>query len=121
MSKTTGKAKASVAGEQALIAALDAQPEATVTELAAQAGLGRSTVSGLLARLEHAGQAKRQEGGRDGARRLPDRWSRSGRRKRGAQSAAEKTARERARRVGQSARRTGRSAFKRRAAGGGVA
>ena len=61
--------------EDALRKALSAQPDATAAELAAAAGLGRSTASKTLARLEQAGQVRRREGGRDSGRRLPDRWT----------------------------------------------
>jgi DNA-binding transcriptional ArsR family regulator len=61
--------------EDALRKALATQPDATAADLAAAAGLGRSTASKTLARLERAGQVRRHQGGRDGARRLPDRWT----------------------------------------------
>jgi predicted Rossmann fold nucleotide-binding protein DprA/Smf involved in DNA uptake len=61
--------------EEALRKALSAQPDATATDLAATASLDRSTASKTLARLERAGHVRRREGGRDGARRLPDRWT----------------------------------------------
>ncbi|MGW8439297.1 helix-turn-helix domain-containing protein [Nocardiopsis sp. NPDC055879] len=46
----------------------------TVTELAEEAGVGRSTVSKYLPTLEKDGVAVRTPGGRDGRRRLPDHW-----------------------------------------------
>lgn len=61
--------------EEALLKALSVQPDATAADLAATAGLGRSTASKTLARLEQAGEVRRSEGGRDGGRRLPDRWA----------------------------------------------
>jgi MarR family len=61
--------------EQAILKALAADPEATAAEVAVAAGVGRSTASKVLARLASAGEARRAEGGRDGARRLPDRFS----------------------------------------------
>lgn len=61
--------------EQAVVAALDARPRATVAEVAAATGLGRSTVGKALARLERAGRAHRGTGQRESGRRLPDRWS----------------------------------------------
>jgi DNA-binding transcriptional ArsR family regulator len=61
--------------EDAILKVLTAQPDATAADLAAAAGLGRSTASKTLARLEQAGQVRRREGGRDGAHRLPDRWT----------------------------------------------
>ena len=63
------------ASEQAVMKALAANPDATVAEVAVAAGVGRSTASKVLARLANAGEARRVEGGRDGARRLPDRFS----------------------------------------------
>jgi DNA-binding IclR family transcriptional regulator len=60
--------------EQTVMIVLGDLSEATAVEIATAAGLGRSTVSRTLARLESAGKVRRSEGGRDGARRLPDRW-----------------------------------------------
>jgi hypothetical protein len=61
--------------EEALLKALAEQPDATAADLASTAGVGRSTASKTLARLEQAGEVRRSEGGRDGGRRLPDRWA----------------------------------------------
>jgi DNA-binding IclR family transcriptional regulator len=63
------------ASEQAVLKALAANPEATAAEVAAAANVGRSTASKILARLASSGEARRTEGGRDGARRLPDRFA----------------------------------------------
>jgi predicted transcriptional regulator len=63
------------ASEQEVLKALGAKPQATAAEIASTAGLGRSTVSKVLARLVSAGEVRRTEGGRDGARRLPDRFA----------------------------------------------
>jgi DNA-binding MarR family transcriptional regulator len=54
---------------------LAAGRDTTVAELAGSAGLSESTVSKTLTALEAAGTAIRTPGGRDGARRLPDRWA----------------------------------------------
>ncbi|MDA8290222.1 MAG: helix-turn-helix domain-containing protein [Actinomycetota bacterium] len=54
---------------------LGANENVTVAELASLAGLGQSTIGKALAALEATGAAVRVPGGRDGARRLPDRWS----------------------------------------------
>lgn len=62
------------AATRALWAALAAQPDATAAELADAAGVGRSTATRTLALLEETGAATRAAGGREGARRLPDRW-----------------------------------------------
>ncbi len=59
---------------EALAAALAAHPGATAAELAEVAGIGRSTAAKALAAMEHHGTARRGAGGRDGGRRLPDRW-----------------------------------------------
>ncbi|GAA1115401.1 helix-turn-helix domain-containing protein [Nocardiopsis exhalans] len=46
----------------------------TVTELADEAGVGKSTASKYLPALEKEGLAVRTPGGREGRRRLPDHW-----------------------------------------------
>ncbi|MHB1504811.1 MAG: hypothetical protein ACYCTL_13680 [Acidimicrobiales bacterium] len=61
---------------EAVAAALAAWPGATATELAEVAGLGRSTAAKTLAAMEREGTAARTDSGRDGGRRLPDRWHR---------------------------------------------
>jgi hypothetical protein len=63
------------ASEQAVLKALASNRDATAVEVAAAAGVGRSTASKVLARLASSGQVRRNEGGRDGARRLPDRFA----------------------------------------------
>jgi Sugar-specific transcriptional regulator TrmB len=63
------------ASEQAALKALAANPEATAAEVAAAANFGRSTASKVLARLTSSGEVRRIEGGRNGARRLPDRFA----------------------------------------------
>ena len=55
--------------------ALAARPGVTAAELADVLGLGQSTAAKHLAALESAGTARRQSGGREAGRRLPDRWS----------------------------------------------
>jgi hypothetical protein len=64
-----------LSAEQAVLDALQRQTDATVAEVAAIAGVGRSTAGKVLAQLETSGRARRSAGGREGARRLPDRWS----------------------------------------------
>jgi Sugar-specific transcriptional regulator TrmB len=71
-SKQTTKRPAS---ETAVLKALAAQPDATAADVASAAGLGRSTASKVLARLASTGEVRRTEGGRDGARGLPDRFA----------------------------------------------
>jgi len=63
------------ASEEAALKALAANPEATAAEVAAAASVGRSTAGKVLARLTSSGEVRRIEGGRDGARRLPDRFA----------------------------------------------
>jgi DNA-binding transcriptional ArsR family regulator len=60
--------------EQTVMTVLGDLSEAAAAEIAITAGLARSTVSKTLVKLESAGKVRRSEGGRDGARRLPDRW-----------------------------------------------
>ena len=55
--------------------ALGVRREVSVAELAESTGLGQSTVAKMLAMFEANGTATRTPGGRDGGRRLPDRWS----------------------------------------------
>lgn len=59
---------------EAVLAALASGP-ASAAEVAEAAGIGRSTATKALAALAASGEVGRSEGGRDGARRLPDRWS----------------------------------------------
>jgi predicted transcriptional regulator len=68
---TAGKAST----QDAVVGALTADGDRTVAEIAKTVGLGRSTVGKALARLEQSGRVRRSARGRDGARRLADRWS----------------------------------------------
>ena len=61
--------------ESAVVKALVSGSELTGAEIAADTGLGRSTVRKALVALERRGMVRRHPGGRDGRRRLPDRWS----------------------------------------------
>jgi biotin operon repressor len=61
--------------EEAVVKALASQGELTSAEIATATGLGRSTVAKTLAGLERSGMTRRIPGGREGGRRLPDRWS----------------------------------------------
>ncbi len=74
MSKTKQTAE-KPASEEAVLKALAGRPHATAADIASAAGLGRSTASKVLARLASTGEVRRIEGGRDGARRLPDRFA----------------------------------------------
>lgn len=60
---------------QALLGALADHPAATATELAAAAGIGRSTATKLLATLADQGRVLRQPGGHKDGRRTADRWT----------------------------------------------
>ncbi|WP_034088309.1 hypothetical protein [Streptacidiphilus albus] len=51
-----------------------AEPGRTAAALALAAGLGRSTAGKLLTTMETGGLVRREPGGHDGTRRLPDRW-----------------------------------------------
>jgi DNA-binding MarR family transcriptional regulator len=55
--------------------ALATHAGATSAELAQVLGIGQSTAAKHLAALEEAGTARREPGGREGGRRLADRWS----------------------------------------------
>ena len=59
---------------EAVLAALDPGP-ASAAEVAEAAGIGRSTATKALVALAAGGRVERTPGGRDGARRLPDRWA----------------------------------------------
>jgi biotin operon repressor len=61
--------------EEAVAKILASETEMTGAEIATATGLGRSTVGKALAALERDGTVRRHPGGRDGRRRLPDRWS----------------------------------------------
>lgn len=71
---TTGKPST----EQKVIDALAAREEATVGELAAALGIGRTSARKHLTALDQAGKVKRSAGGREGKRKLPDRYSPAG-------------------------------------------
>ncbi|OJU80816.1 MAG: hypothetical protein BGO11_19650 [Solirubrobacterales bacterium 70-9] len=69
-------AKKETPHEQKVIDALGAaEGEVTVDEVAAAAGIGRTSARKYLATLEDAGKVERTAGGREGKRRLPDRYS----------------------------------------------
>jgi DNA-binding MarR family transcriptional regulator len=58
-----------------VVEVLAAHRGATSAELAEILGIGQSTAAKHLATLEVAGTARRDPGGREGGRRLADRWS----------------------------------------------
>ncbi|MCW2995248.1 MAG: transcriptional regulator [Conexibacter sp.] len=62
---------------QRLLEALTEKPESTAAELAEATGLGRSTISRLLAKLQRDDQVTRTRGERDGRRRGADQWSKT--------------------------------------------
>jgi DNA-binding MarR family transcriptional regulator len=65
---------ANTSNEDKILEALRSGSGDTVAELAEAAGIGRSTAGKALGALEEAGRVRRTEGGRDGGRRLPDRF-----------------------------------------------
>ena len=77
MRTTTTTATAPVGKREAVLAALASGGEMTAAQVADAAGIGRSTATKALASLAAEGQVDRSAGGRDGARRLPDRWTAS--------------------------------------------
>jgi hypothetical protein len=60
--------------DEALVAAVTADPGATAAEVAGALGIGQSTAKKRLAALEAAGQVRRDPGGRVDGVRAPDRW-----------------------------------------------
>lgn len=60
---------------QKVVDALAATTEATVDEVAAAAGIGRTSARKYLVDLDRSGKARRIAGGRDGRRKLPDRFT----------------------------------------------
>ena len=73
--RKNAKAPAKPSTDEAVKQALEATPGATAEGVASAAGVGRSTAGKVLARLTHAGEVQRIEGGRAEGRRLPDRYS----------------------------------------------
>jgi DNA-binding IclR family transcriptional regulator len=61
--------------KEVVVKTLASRNELTIAEIAAATRLGRSTVGKTLAVLERAGKAHRSPSGREGGRRLPDRWA----------------------------------------------
>lgn len=64
--------------QDAILAAVEANPGAATEGIASSAGIARSTASTTLAGLADAGKVVRHEGGREKGKRLPDRWTISG-------------------------------------------
>jgi DNA-binding MarR family transcriptional regulator len=75
MSTSTTTSGASTATREAVLKALARGGDMTAAQVADAAGIGRSTATRFLAALTVDGQLARTLGGRDGARRLPDRWT----------------------------------------------
>lgn len=61
--------------DEAVMKAVTENPGATIEGVAEEAGIGRSTAGKVLGRLAQAGEVVRHEGGRDGRKRLPDRFT----------------------------------------------
>lgn len=64
--------------EDAVLAAVEANPGATTEGIGRSADVARSTASKALARLADARKVVRHEGRREKGKRLPDRWTVSG-------------------------------------------
>ncbi len=60
---------------ETILESLAAHPRLTAAKLAEVLGIGQSTAAKHLATLEVAGAARREPGGREGGRRVADRWS----------------------------------------------
>jgi hypothetical protein len=72
---TTSRRSAEQTRVLILAALAEATAPLTVSDLADQAGVAKSTVSRHLPVLERDGEAARTPGGREGRRRLPDQWT----------------------------------------------
>jgi len=68
-------APAAPSATEALLQALGGRPGASAADLAAGAGIGRSTANKLLVKLAAEGRVVREAGGRRDDRRRPDRWT----------------------------------------------
>jgi hypothetical protein len=77
MSKGT-KADSKPSPEDAVKKVVAATPGATTEGIGKATGIARSTAGKLLGRLANAGELVRHQGGRDGGKRLPDRWTLAG-------------------------------------------
>jgi hypothetical protein len=77
MSKRT-KSVSKPSATEAVKKIVEDHPGVTTEGIAGIAGIGRSTATKTLARLREAGEVTRFEGGRDGNRRLPDRFTLAG-------------------------------------------
>jgi hypothetical protein len=64
--------------DETVTKAVKEHPGATIEGIAQQAGIARSTAGKVLGRLTEAGETIRHEGGRDGRKRLPDRFTLKG-------------------------------------------
>jgi len=71
---TATTATATMSAADAVLVAL-AEGPASAAEIAPSAGVGRSTATKALAGLAASGKVERSTGGRDGGRRVADRWS----------------------------------------------
>jgi hypothetical protein len=76
----SSKAKTDSKGspDEAVKAAVESTPGATIEGIAQVAGIGRSTAGKVLGRLADAGKVTRHQGGRERGRRLPDRFTLTG-------------------------------------------
>jgi|HubBroStandDraft_6_1064221.scaffolds.fasta_scaffold255450_1 hypothetical protein len=61
--------------DETVTKAVTEHPGATIEGVAQQAGIARSTAGKVLGRLTEAGTFTRHEGGRDGRKRLPNRFT----------------------------------------------
>ncbi|HEX9767299.1 MAG TPA: MarR family transcriptional regulator [Nitriliruptorales bacterium] len=61
--------------ERTLATVAGATEALTSADVAEALGMGRSTITKALSDLEREGRVTREPGGREGGRRLPDRWT----------------------------------------------
>jgi hypothetical protein len=64
--------------DETVTKAVTENPGATIEGVAQRAGIARSTAGKVLGRLAETGEVARHEGGRDGRKRLPDRFTLKG-------------------------------------------
>jgi hypothetical protein len=64
--------------DETVTKAVKEHPGTTIEGVAKQAGIARSTTGKVLRRLADAGEVTRHEGGLDGGKRLPDRFTLTG-------------------------------------------
>ena len=76
--RSNTKAAAKPSPDEAVKKAVEKTPGGTTEGIAQVVGIARSTAGKALGRLADKGDVNRHKGGRDGGKRLPDRWTLAG-------------------------------------------